>query len=191
MAMWKKALALVVASLVMTLPIVTQVSVAQTIPAQKQETQVVLPQGEELSDTQLQKTDGQVAPLAVVAAAIVYAGFGAATDLMVQGTQMALGQRSKIDWKEAGISAGIGAVTGPVLGKLSEPMTKVVRTAIVSSARWTARAAAVTGSAAVSRGSRIVNGFKTAGYATYNGLKTAGYAIYNGFKSFGRLFGGK
>ena len=189
MAMWKKALVLVVASLVVALPVVTQVSVAQTVPAQ--EAQVVLPQGKELSDTQLQKVDGKVAPLAVVAAAIVYAGFGAASDLMVQGVQIALGQRSKIDWKETGISAGIGAVTGPVLGKVASPLTKVVRTAIVSGARWTARAAAVTGSAAVSRGSRIANGFKTAGYATYNGLKTAGYAIYNSFKSFGRLFGRK
>jgi len=76
MAMWKKALVLVVASLVVAFPVVTQVAMARPVvlglfptkqaaqqalevsPAASQSS-VVLPQGKELSDEELSQTDGE------------------------------------------------------------------------------------------------------------------------------------
>ena len=76
MAMWKKALVLVVASLVVALPVVTQVAMARplilgvfpTRQAAEQalgtsstasQSSVVLPQGKELGEEELKQTDGE------------------------------------------------------------------------------------------------------------------------------------
>jgi len=180
--MWKKALVMVVASLVVTLPLLTQVSAAQTASTQKQEAHVVLPQGKELSDKELQKADGEVGPIDIIAAGIAGGTINAAMEL---GDE--LYHHNGISGKQIAVSfaEGFGA------GVVAIPGTRLVCIGLKKAIYWTARAAAVAGPAAVSLGTRISNGFKTAGYAMYNGFKTAGYAIYNGFKSFGRLFGRK
>ena len=76
MAMWKKALVLVLASLVVALPVVTEVTMARPLilgvfptkqaaqqalgasPAASQSS-VVLPQGDEMSDDELLQTEGE------------------------------------------------------------------------------------------------------------------------------------
>ena len=161
MVMWEKALVVCMAVLVVALPAITQVSVAQTIPAQKQEVQIVLPQGQGLSDAQLKKTDGEGAITAVIGAVC-----GGAYEY---GQERMKGE--KINLGSIALSAAYGAATSSLV-----PDALVIKVA-ASSVRWTARAVAAGGTAAASVGVRIGNAFKS-----------AGLAVYNAFKSFGSFF---
>ena len=93
MVMWKKALVLVVASLVVALPVITQVAMARPLilgvfPTKEAAEQalgtssvaspssVVLPQGKELGDKELAQTDGEFAPFLIIATAC-WAALGA------------------------------------------------------------------------------------------------------------------
>lgn len=149
MARWLKALAVALAAVVAVVPAFAQVGVAQAVQVPSS---AILPQGAELSDAELLEVDGEADPLTVIAAAVVGAGIGGATTLVGQGIQIALGQRSGIDWGEVGLYAGIGAATGPFLAP--KQAVVIVRSAIVDGARWTARAAAAVGSGAASLGHR-------------------------------------
>jgi len=155
MATWKKVFVVGLAVLAGVVPALAQQVDLRTTPTQQ--ATVPLPQGQELSDEELLKVDGECDPLTVVAAAVVGAGLGAAGDLVVQGVEIALGKRTTIDWKDVGKGAAVGAVTGPVAG----PLTRVVRSAIVTGARWVARATAATASAAASFASRAYQALHT------------------------------
>jgi|LZCG01.1.fsa_nt_gb hypothetical protein len=143
MAMWKKALALVVASLVVALPVVTQVSVAQTVPTQKQEAQVVLPQGKELSDTKLQETEGE-GPLSATIGAVLGGAFE-------YGMERAKGE--KVNLGAIALSAAYGAAMSGFV-----PDAQVIKVG-VRAVRWAARAVAAVGPKAMSFGQKIAYGF--------------------------------
>ena len=149
MATLKKAVLVALAAVVGLMPVFVQVSYAQEL--QVQETLATLPDGAELSDEELIDVEGELDPLTIAAAAIVGAVGGGVSDLFIQGVQIAMGQRESIDWREVGLATGAGAVIGAV----SSPLVPVVRSALVTGARWMAQAARATGAAAVSLGTRF------------------------------------
>lgn len=149
-AAWKKA---VLAALMGVFPAFAQVTVGQAVLVG--EPRIALPQGDKLSDAELLEVDGEVAPLAVAARIIVGAGAFATGDLIKQGVEIALGWRSHIDMKEVGLSAAIGAGLSPVLVPATASAEKLVQSALVTGARWTARAAAAVGTASVSLAHRV------------------------------------
>jgi len=148
-ARWMKVLVIVLAGLTAVFPSFTQVAVAQTVPAQTktlpaQETRVILPQGEELSDAELQEVDGAGAITAVIGAVL-----GGAFEY---GQERLKGE--KINLGSVALAAAYGAVT---LG-IGLPDSMVMNAA-VSAARWTARAVTAVGTGTMSFGRRIANGF--------------------------------
>ena len=169
-ARWMKVLVLFLAGLVAVFPSFTQVAVAQAVPAQTktfpaQETGVILPQGEELSDAELQEVDGEGA-LVVVSTAIVV---GAVAAGMEYQSERIRGE--KINAKVIAVHFAGGAVGG-FIGGGGLGMTRVaVRALSASALRWTARAAA-----AMSLRARVAYGFNR-----YIGGPVV--------RTFGRLFG--
>jgi len=146
MVMWKKALVVCMAVLVVALPLITQVSMAQAVPAQKQEAQVVLPQGKELSDKELQKADGEGPVLALIGAIIAGVGTYEAESYYHQKPN---------PW-EISKNTVLGAAAG--LGIPSEYDGMLV-SGCASAIRWTARAAAAGALRAASRATKIAYGF--------------------------------
>ena len=144
---------------------------------QVQGASAVLPDGDELPDEELVSVEGEVDLLTIAAAAVAGAGLGAAGDLFVQGVEIAAGQRESIDWVQVGKAAGIGAVTGAV-GEATG-LTKIVRSAMVTGARWAVRAAQATSAAAVSFGTRAY-GFLCEVHATLHHYVTE--PVVNFFK---------
>lgn len=157
MAMWKKALVIVVASLVAVFPMVTQVAMARPLvsglfPTEQaaqealgaaptvSQSSVVLPQGKELGDEELTKTDGEGLLTAVIGAAL-----GGAYEY---GQERLHGE--KVNLASIALGAAYGAVT---LG------IGVPDAVAISAVRWTARAVAAAGTAATSLGQKIATGF--------------------------------
>ena len=176
MAMWKKALVLVVASLVVALPVVTQVAMARplilgvfpTKQAAEQalgtsstasQSSVVLPQGKELSDVQLRKTDGEGVVTALIGLAV-----GAGTEYARERIS-----REKPNLKLILLSAGVAALTWGI----GVPDARAMEVAAK-----TARVAARTGAVTASLGARVMG--------TLN--RYIGGPILRGI---GRLFGRK
>lgn len=157
MVMLKKALAILLASSVIALPALTEVAVAKTVPAQQQ-TQVVLPQGNELSETQLQEARGEFGPiLTAVASGIVGGTLSAAATL---GDQ--LYDRKGIKGSEIAVSFakgfGLGVIGSPLIGVASKGLV-IARSGLASAIRWTARAAAAAGPTVASVGLRVLSTF--------------------------------
>ena len=130
------------AMLVIALPVITQVSMAQTVPRQQQ-TQVVLPQGQGLSDAQLQETEGE-GPLSATIGAVLGGAFE-------YGMERTKGE--KVNLGAIALSAAYGAVMSSLV-----PDAQVIKVG-VSAVRWTARAVAAVGPKAMSFGQKIVYGF--------------------------------
>ena len=133
---------IVLASLVVTVPVVTQVAMAQVIPAQKQELQVILPQGKELSDAQLQKTDGEGPVLALIGAIIAGVGTYEAESYYHQKPN---------PW-EISKNTVLGAAAGLEIPSEYDGM---LVSGCASAIRWTARAAAAGALRAASRATKI------------------------------------
>jgi hypothetical protein len=154
---WMKVLVIVLAGLMAVFPAFTQVAVAQTVPAQKQEARVILPQGEELSDAELQEAEGEYGPIiTAVASGIVGGTVNAGLELADQ-----LYDGKGIKGSEIAISFakgfGLGVIGSPLVGVTSKGLA-IARSGLASALRWSARAARTVGPAAISLGSRIVNG---------------------------------
>jgi len=162
MAAWKKVALVALGALVGLVPAFTQLSYAQALP----EPVSMLPPGEELPDSELALVEGEVDPLTIVAARVVGAASGAATDLLGQGVMIALGWKTEVDLRETAVAAAIGAITGPVFAP--KPAVKLVRNAMVEGARWTARAAKAVGVATVSAAQRVHEALDTVRIALHN-----------------------
>ena len=154
MAMWKKALVLVVASLVVAFPVVTQVAMARptilgvfpteqaaeqalVAPSTASQSSVVLPQGKKLSDAQLRKADGEGVVTALFGLAV-----GAATEY---ARERISGEKPNL--KLILLSAGVSALTWGVGVTDARGMEVGYKMA---------RAVARTGAVTASLGSRIM-----------------------------------
>jgi hypothetical protein len=160
---WMKVLVLFLAGLMAVFPAFTQVAVAQTAPAQTkplptQKAGVILPQGEELSDAELQEAEGEYGPIiTAVASGIVGGTLNAGLELADQ-----LYDGKGIKGRKIAISFaqgfGLGVIGSPLVGAASRGLA-IARSGLASALRWSARAARTVGPAAISSGSRIINRF--------------------------------
>ncbi len=131
--MWKKALVMVVASLVVALPVVTQLAMARPLllgvfPTKQAAQQVlgtsstvsqspvVLPQGKELSNPQLENTDGEGFFSWLVATAIG-SGLGAIIGPAYYAVNNAF-HHKPVTWAGAKQAAKDGAITGAIGGAI-------------------------------------------------------------------------
>lgn len=119
---------------------------------------VTLPQGEELSDEQLLGVDGEVDPLTILATGIVFGAAGSVSYISAQ-----LYQGNEVDPWEAALYFGIGFTTG--IGKMSVPL---VRAALASALRWSARAGSAATAVAHSAGQRAAAFLGVAQTALHN-----------------------
>lgn len=141
MAACRKVLVVGLAVLVGAVPALAE---RQLLETPIQQVTVPLPQGQELSDRELIKVDGE-GPITAVIGAVL----GGAYEY---GSQRLKGE--KINLGAIALAAAYGAVT---LG-IGVPDSYVIKIA-TSAVRWTARAVAAAGSAAMSLGRRIAYGF--------------------------------
>ena len=137
------------AAVVAAFPAFSQVTAGQTVLVE--EPWIALPQGDELSDTELLAVDGEADPLTIVATGIVSGAISAVLDVAKQ-----LGTEGKVDGKEVAMAFGAGFVGG-VIGSTAAgaKAVAVVRSGLAGALRWTGRAVATVGGAAVSFGQRV------------------------------------
>lgn len=173
MARWMKILAVALAAVVGAVPAFPHLSQA---PAPS-EPILALPSGEELSDYELALAEGgQPDPITLIARMAVGATIGAGIDLFRQGVEIALGVRSEVDPGSIGKAAGAGAFAALLP---QESAVRVVRSAIVTGARWTARAVAAVGSAAVTAAEKTAHVAVSIGQRIHEGLHTVHVALHN------------
>ncbi|HNR24247.1 MAG TPA: hypothetical protein PKG50_02290 [Candidatus Bipolaricaulis anaerobius] len=178
MMTWMKVVAVALVAVVGLLPTFAQLSYAQAAPVQ--EASVTLPYGEELPDAELLQVDGEADPLTIIATMAVCGSVSAATDLTIQGVKIAAGSETEINWKDVGIAAVGGATLGAVAEFVTQPAVKIVRSAMVEGARWTARAAKATGVAVTSLAYKAHETLHTVHVALHNYVRTP---VGNAFRS--------
>lgn len=175
MARWMKILAVALATVVGVVPAFAQLSYAQA----SSKPISALPLGEELSDSELALAEGgqpSPDPFTILARMAVGAGVGAGLEFIRRGIELLAGARSELDPGSMGKAAGAGAFAALLPQELA---VKVVRSAIVTGARWTARALAAVGSATVTAAEKTARVVVSIGQRIHEGLHTAHVALHN------------
>jgi hypothetical protein len=183
---WQKALQAVVA--IGAIGVLGLTGLASEDASILQGQRSLAPAGAELSDEELLAVDGDLAPLVLLALAVVGgAATGASVDL---AWQVGFGG-GDVNWSQVGYGAAMGA--GTVLGAEGLPMavsSPLLQSSLASALRWSAAAAAAAargvGSAAQAAGSAVASGARATGSAIVSAARTAANAIVNTWNWFTR-----